>query len=168
MKKQISRVSFVGLIGILCMAPSTATAKQVMPCTAPDLAALLQPTDLGYAEAAEFRQSLEAQGIIVRCVCRSKMTGMFEGQRGAAVLRTDQGDFEALFLPKSKNWAALEIIQNEKGGRYLCSARGHPKPWHTVLMDGSRPAYFVKHANQLCITWDPQLSAKLDQILNLN
>jgi len=155
----------MGLLGILCVVPSAAFAKQVTPCAAPDLAALLQPTDPGYAEAAGLKQTLEARGILVRCVCRSKLMLMFKGQRGAALFRTDQGDFEALFLPKSKSWTGLEIIQTKKNGRYLCSARGQP---NTALMDGSRPAFFVKHANELCVTWDPQVSAKLDQILNLN
>jgi hypothetical protein len=97
---------------------------------------------------------------------KSKSWSRFEGQKGAAFFRTNRGDFDALFLPKPQTWDALEIIQTEKDGRYLTSFQGWPR---RVPMNGSKPCYFVKYANVLCITGqDEQLSIKLNRILNLD
>jgi len=93
------------------------------------------------------------------------MTNLFQGQEVAALFRTDQGSFEALFLPKPGNWDGLEVVQTEKNGHYLTSFKGQPSPWPANLMDdGSRP-YFVKHANLLCITFDESVFQLLNRIL---
>jgi hypothetical protein len=94
------------------------------------------------------------------------MAHLFQGQEGAAVFRTDQGSFEALFLPKPGNWDGLEVVQTEKNGRYLTSFKGQPAPWPANLMDGLQPQYFLKHANVMCITWDERLSQSLNHILS--
>jgi hypothetical protein len=47
------------------------------------------------------------------------MTGMFEGQEGAALYRTSLGDFDALFLPVSQRFDALQILERRQDGRYL-------------------------------------------------
>lgn len=168
MAKKTNRACFVALLGILCFVSTPAFAEQLAGCPPLDLKSLIGPSDPAYAEATEFRQTLEAHGIVVRCALRSKWALLFRGQKGAVLYNTDQGDFDALFLPKTNSWTALEIVQTEKNGRYLTSFRGHPKPWHANLMDGSRPEYFVKHANALCVIWgNKPLSAKLDSILNL-
>jgi hypothetical protein len=154
------------LLGTVFVASSSAFGAQMTRCGSLELKSALRPANSAYADATELTRVLQAHGVVVECVLNSKSWSRFEGQEGAAFFRTDQGDFDALFLPKTKTWDSLKIIQTENDGRYLTSFQGWPSG---SPMNGSRPSYFVKHANVLCSTGDDeQLSTKLNQLLNLD
>src|SRR5208282_3626995 len=113
MGKYLNAFSLELLLGIVCVVSPSAFSAQMTPCGSLELKSALQTADLGYADATELKQALQAHGVVVGCVLKSKSWSRFEEQKGAAFFRTDQGDFDALFLPKPKTWDALEIIQTE-------------------------------------------------------
>jgi hypothetical protein len=125
----------------------------------------LQPSDPVYRDAVDFARALADNGFIVQCIAPSKMVGTFEGQTGAALYRTNRGDFDALFLPNLPNLDGLQIFERQEGGRYLYSFGGRPKPWPANLIDASRPVYFIKNLNRLIVAHDKELAAHLGSIL---
>jgi tetratricopeptide (TPR) repeat protein len=137
--------------------------KREHECSAQDLLAELKANDSAYADAMELAQTLRNRGFIVQCVLQSKMIGFFDGEKGAALYRTNRGDLEGLFLPKTQTFA-VQPIETRKNGRYIYSFAGSPHatggPW-----DSARPTFFVQHANQFLTTWDKQLAAELDKAL---
>jgi hypothetical protein len=136
------------------------TAAQNNPC---DPRALLPHTDPAYADAMELAKTLTSHGISVRCVLLSKEAQMFEGQLGAAFFRSDIGNFEALFLPRSETWDELEVVeQREQGGHATYHFRGVPK--YSGTWDG-KPVYFVKHGNQLLHSLDEKMVARLREAI---
>jgi hypothetical protein len=126
-------------------------------CTPNDLLATVKPDDPAYAEAMSLARTLETHGFIVRCVLQSKMVGMFEGQTGAALFRTDYGDFEVPFLSPSQTFASVEVIERRKGNRFLYSFRGSPSSTSSPI-DSKRPMFFERHANQLFVMSSRQLA----------
>jgi len=137
--------------------------KREHECSVQDLLAELKPNDPAYADAIELAQTLRNHGFAVKCVLQSKMVRLFEGQKGAALYRTNRGDFEALFLPKAQTFA-VQPNEARKNGRYIYSFSGSPRstggPW-----DSARPTFFVQHSNQFLTTWDKQLATELDKAL---
>jgi hypothetical protein len=142
---------------------ATTGTAQGSECSTQDLLALLRPADPAYADAMELAQTLRNHGFAVQCVLQSKMVRLFEGQKGAALYRTNRGDFEALFLPKAQTFA-VQPNEARKNGRYIYSFSGSPHstggPW-----DSARPTFFVQHSNQFLTTWDKQLATELDKAL---
>jgi len=130
-------------------------------CTSKEVPAQLLPSDPVYGEAAELEDRLDDVGLTVRCTLASKMQHIFERQKGAAFYRTDEGSFEVLFLPKTKIFARLNVIERrENNGYYVYSFRGSPRS--SVHMDGSAPSYFIKRGNTLFYVWgDQQLATTL-------
>ena len=92
------------------------------------------------------------------------MVGTFEGQTGAALYRTNRGDFDALFLPNLQSFDGLQVFERQESGRYLYSFAGHPKPWPANLIDASRPVYFIKNLNRLIVAHDKELATQLGSI----
>ena len=137
--------------------------KREHECSAQDLLAELKANDPAYADAMELAQTLRNRGFIVKCVLQSKMVRLFEGEKGAALYRTNLGDFEGLFLPKTQIFA-VQPIETRKNGRYIYSFAGSP---HVTggLWDCARPTFFSQHANQFLTTEDKQLAAELDKAL---
>jgi len=125
----------------------------------------LQPSDPAYRDAADLARALGNDGFIVHCIAQSKMVGTFDAQTGAALYRTDRGDFEALFLSRLQNFDGLQIFERAEGGRYLYSFGGRPRPWTTNLVDASRPVYFIKSLNRLIVAYDRELAAHLGTVL---
>jgi hypothetical protein len=125
----------------------------------------LQPSDPAYPDAVDFAQALSDNGFIVQCMAPSHSVGMFEGQVGAALYRTNRGDFDALFLPNGWNLDELQIIERQERGRYLYSFAGRPKPWPANLIDASRPVYFIKNINRLIVAHDRELATDLGTVL---
>jgi hypothetical protein len=85
---------------VLVVVPSLVTAgstKQLQGCNDVDQPSLAK-SDAAYPDAMDLAQTLISHSFIVTCVSPSQMTDTFEGQEGAAVYRTNEGDFEALFL----------------------------------------------------------------------
>jgi carboxypeptidase family protein len=137
----------------------------VAPCSSRDLVAVLPPTDPAYNDAAELAHRLDDLGIHIRCTLASKMQRFFAGQIGAALYRTDAGDFEALFLPQSESFGGLRVVERPKQGKYLYSFRGTPHS--NAHMDSSKRAYFIKKRNVLFYVWgDDQLAETLRSKLN--
>jgi hypothetical protein len=126
-------------------------------CTLNDLLAVVKPDDPAYVDAVSLARTLEAHGFIVRCVLQSKMVGIFEGQTGAALFRTDYGDFEVLFLPPSQTFASVEVIERHENDRFLYTFRGSPSPTSGSI-DSPRPMFFERHANQFFVTSNRQLA----------
>jgi hypothetical protein len=152
---------------ILLLSPRTTSAAIQGPeCSAQDLLAGLKADDPAYADAMELAQTLRNHGFIVKCVLQSKMIGLFEGEKGAALYRTNRGDFEGLFLPKTQTFA-VQPIETRRNGRYIHSFSGSPHPTGGPW-DSSRPSYFIQHANQFLTTWDEQLATELDKALSAN
>ena len=125
----------------------------------------LHPSDPASPHALDLARALTANGFSVQCIAPSKMAGTFEGQAGAALYRTDRGDFEALFLPNPQNFNGLQILERRESGRYLYSFAGHPKPWPANLIDAPHPVYFIKNRNRLIVADDKELAVRLESIL---
>jgi tetratricopeptide (TPR) repeat protein len=137
--------------------------KREHECNGQDLLAELKPNDPAYAEAMELAQTLRNRGFIVKCVLQSKMIGFFEGEKGAALYRTNRGDFEGSFLPKEQTFA-IQPIETRKNGRYIYSFAGSPHPTGGPW-DSDRPTFFIQYANQFLTAWDKQLATELDKAL---
>ena len=54
------------------------------------------------------------------------MANVFEGQLGAALYRTNRGDFEALFVTEPHTFSSLRLVERSEGGRYLYQFEGTP------------------------------------------
>jgi len=122
----------------------------------------MPPTHPVYAEAMELAQTLNRRGVEVQCIQLSKMERMFEDQAGGALFRTDAGDFEALFLPRSESWDSLTIVERSEKNGYEYDFEGTPKS--TSHWEGRRE-YFLKHGNQLLISLEKQTATKLNAAL---
>jgi len=133
-------------------------------CDARELENPIKPVDPIYSEAMDLAEVLRDHGLTIKCVLPSKMVNSFEDQVGAALYRTNRGDFEALFLKKPATFASVKSTEAEKNGFYLYSFEGRPLArggWTS-----SRREYFVKHTNQLLVTRQEQLAVYLDRELN--
>ena len=167
MATQLCRAHFaLTLVFSWIALPALSLAQSLDPCT--DINAQRSWHNLQnpvYANAMELEHTLKGRGIIVDCVRASKMEDFFEGQKGAAWYKTDQGVFEVLFLPKSKTFAALEIVaQAQDDGRFIYSFRGQPflAKAHDAAkpIDSSKPISFVKYENLLLMVWNNELLAE--------
>lgn len=140
------------------------SAGSVDPCSDPTLAQAWEASPV-HREALQLAQRLEARGFKVECMARSKEEQLFEGQKGAAWIKTDRGIFEAWFLPSSQTFENLKIKQTvTREGRYLYSFSGlaHVPP----TMDSSRPIAFIKDGSVLYQVWNDQaLAAELRRSL---
>jgi hypothetical protein len=123
----------------------------------------LSPRDPAYASAMDLAHQLTEHGFIVMCVAPSKMTDMFEGQEGAAVYKTNEGTFEALFAPKGQTFDGLQVIERYQRGRCLYSFWGVPKPRSaSMTWDSDRPEYFIRHVNQFIVVRDKELAIRIE------
>ena len=130
-------------------------------CSANELLAVLRSDDPVYIDALNLARILQIHGFLIKCVLQSKMIDIFEGQKGAAVFRTDQGDFDALFLPNTQTFDSLDSIEVRENGRFLYSFRGRPSQASPYPIDSAYQMFFAKHANQFFITSTSQLAAKI-------
>jgi hypothetical protein len=134
-------------------------------CTLRDLSAALQPNEKVYGHALELSQDLQRGGFVVSCVLRSHWEGLFVGLVGAALYRTDRGDFEVLFLDEPDTFDQLIVHELLEGDRWVYSFEGQPKPWSTNRMEG-RKMYFVKAAHRLLVAMENEaLAAALRRLL---
>jgi hypothetical protein len=109
---------------------------------------ILKPTNSAYAEAMEFVQFLESQGIAVKSVHNSKLNGFFQGLEKAAFFRTDKGIMEVIFFPEPNGAERIRVKEQRRAGRYLYSFEGQPHPNPPGdRMDAGRPIYFLMHRN---------------------
>jgi hypothetical protein len=152
-------------LGIFWLGSASVPAQSTARCSELDLSAALTSADQGYRAAMAWSERLRNRGVTVRCVLRSTMDGMFDKQDGAALYRTDRGDFEALFLAPPLTFDQLTVNEREENGRYLYSFSGAPKPWPVNRIDSARRMYFIKHGSALLVAQDPQLAALLAPIV---
>ena len=135
-------------------------------CSANDLLGVMKPNDPAYADAMELTRLLQTHGFIVKCVLQSKMVHTFEGQTGAALFKTDQGDFEVLFLPKGQSFDSLEPVERHENGRFLYSFQGAPSRTSAQPINSKFPVFFGKRGNEFFITWEPNLAKNVIKALS--
>ena len=152
----------------LVVLPGSATASgtnRLAGCGNVDWPSLAE-SDSAYPDAMDLSQTLINHGVIVTCISPSKMTDTFEGQQGAAFYSTNEGDFEALFMPKPQNFNKLRVIERQDGRRYLYSFAGQPEPWSANLIDSAYRLYFVRHGNELIVAQDPRVATRIKGAIN--
>jgi hypothetical protein len=138
-------------IGLLLLSSPLDMVAQTARCGPEDLEASLPSNAQAYTDAIALSEALSKYGISVKCILMSKMDGTFDGQDGAALYRTDQGDFEVLFLPQAKTFDRLRVIERQDGGRYSYRFKGPPQPWPANLIDSAFRIYFIKSGNRLFV-----------------
>jgi len=163
---RITRGSILGIGLVLIFCASVATA-QLTECSPEDTSALLQPTDTAYSDAMGLGSTLSEHGFAIRCVLTSKLGLLFKGLEGAALYRTDRGDFDALFLTSPQTFTELKIVERSMKKGFVYSFAGKSRAWATNRLESGRREYFLKHGNQLLILDDDQLRMKLEDALNL-
>ena len=154
-------ILLIALVGAVGLAP---VSGQVQDCSPKDLSAAIQPTDRAYEPARALSEHLERGGFRIRCVLRSHMEGLFEGLAGAALYRTNRGDFEALFLSPPETFDQLRLNERQERASWVCSFEGKPKAWPVNRMEGRR-MQFVKHAHRLLVVRDEKLAALLQEAI---
>jgi hypothetical protein len=152
-------------VTMLLASPSVRTG-QSEKCSDQDLLAVLQPPDKAYSMAMELAQTLRAGDFTIKCVLRSKQEGLFEGLEGAALFRTNRGDFEAIFLPNEKTFEKLRVDEHQENGWYIYSFAGEPKPWLSKGFESPRRNYFVKHSHMLLVTSNDVLAEDLRRVVS--
>jgi hypothetical protein len=159
MKVAVASVITIFIMGGIPI-PLPSTSAQSSGCNAHDSRAQLLSTDPVYIDATDLARTLNDRGLEVRCILASKEQHIFEGQKGAAFYRTDDGSFDVLFLPKTESFAPLQIVERREDGRYLYSFRGTPRS--LTRMDTPMHNYFIKRENLLFHVWgQEQLAASL-------
>ena len=163
---KVGTVGFIAAIVLLAFFPAllAQNSSETRGCADVNWPAL-RPSDPARAQAVDLARILGDNGFIVQCIAPSKMGGTFEGQTGAALYRTNRGDFEALFLPNQQNFDGLEILTRQESARYLYSFAGYPKAPPANLIDASHPVYFIKNLNRLIVVDDKELAALLGSVL---
>jgi hypothetical protein len=126
-------------------------------CTPNELLATMKSADPAFDDSLKLATTLRSHGFIVKCILQSKMVDTFEGQRGAAVFKTDHGDFDVLFLPMPETFDSLELTERRENRRFLYSFQGRPQPTSPQPIDSAYPIYFEKHENQLFMTSQREL-----------
>ncbi len=149
---------------VLHVASEANLVGQPFECPAQGSAALLEASYPAYPDATELAQTLSGDGFVVQCITRSKFEGI-QGAKGAALYRTNLGDFDVVFLPKPQTFETLRVIERHENGGYIYSFRGSPRP-AGLMAGGHRRTYFLKHSNKLFIVWDKEAALRLDKVLN--
>jgi hypothetical protein len=103
----------------------------------------LRFADPVYTDAIHLKRTLDASGFKVGCVLSSKMAQMFEHQKGAALFRTEQGDFEALFMTEPYSFDGLVITEKREDKYYEYRFSGTPRTRFGPMQ--GRRQFFVKH-----------------------
>jgi hypothetical protein len=152
-------------LGLLVVACPPTLFSQNTDCAAQGLRALPSNSPV-YRDAAVLSARLSKGGIVVKCISRSQMEGTFEGQSGAAVYRTVHGSFQVVFLPQTRTFDRLKIIEQHNGDRYLYRFQGPPRPWPANLIDTAFRIYFVKDRNLLFVVDDDaEMAARLQKFV---
>ena len=137
--------------GLLLLACPRDLFGQIKLCDQKELEAALPSNSQAYPEAMALSKTLSRHGISVKCILLSTMENTFDGQDGAALYRTDNGDFEVLFLPQPKTFDRLKVIERRDGKRHSYRFQGPPQPWVANLIDSSFRIYFIKNRNMLFV-----------------
>jgi hypothetical protein len=79
------------------------------------------------------------------------MENVFDGQSGAAVYRTDKGEFDVLFLPRAETFDAVQVVEQKQGELHVYSFRGTP---HSPMRMEVRKTYFINSGSLLFVVMD--------------
>jgi hypothetical protein len=150
-----ARLLFLLFVIVLC---TRLSAQQLDDCPGP--AALMSPDQPAYADAMTLKNSLESQGMVVRCIFETKFSSQFivweNGKprstvEGEACIRTNLGALEVLFVSPPRTFADLKIREHRARGRYLYTVSGMPDVWPSKFKRwGSvRRTYYFRHDNYL-------------------
>jgi len=132
---------------------------QSSDCTGKGGQAQLSSIDPVYVDAMDLARNLIDHGFIVECVQASKWGNLFDAEVGAALYRTDQGDFDVLFLPKAETFDAVQVVEQRQGNLYLYSFRGTP---HSPGRMEGKKTDFIRSGNLLFLVWsDADLAASI-------
>ena len=173
------RAMLTGIVGLFLSGSPFAQEVAVVPlpfyveghreghrvCVDPVERPALQAYDPAFSAAEELSTALVKSGFFIQCIAPSRRTGMFDGQVGAALFSTRQGTFEALFVPGTHTFDALQIVERRERARYRYSFGGQPRHAPAKTMDSSRPLYFFKQANWLLVASDKETAARLEAAL---
>ena len=159
----LSRGSVVcALCSVAVVGMPPVVRSQGMDCEQLKPFALVQGVDRSYAPAQALAQQLRRHGFDVNCLVRSHSEDMFDGQAGAAMFYTDQGNFDALFMPPSETFDKLVIVERREGTGYGYSFEGQPKPWPANRIETAQRMYFVNDGHVLLRIWgDEKLAERL-------
>jgi len=130
-------------------------------CSDEALPRTARPTDAVYERATDLEARVRHAHIELQCVQRSMMGGLFEGLDGAALFRTKDTDFAALFLPVSLTFDQLHVHERAHNGTYIYSFSGPPRPCSPDGIESPQRMYFVRHQDALLIAYDPGLAHAL-------
>jgi hypothetical protein len=136
---------------LLIASTQSSLLAQSSDCTGREAQAQLSLSSPVYVEAMDLARNLIDHGFIVKCVLASKMENVFDGQSGAAVYRTDKGEFDVLFLPRAETFDAVQIVEQKQGELYAYSFRGTP---HSPMRMEARKTYFINSRNLLFVVMD--------------
>jgi hypothetical protein len=132
---------------LLIASVQSSLLAQSSDCTGKAAQAQLSSIDPVYVDAMDLARNLIDHGFIVNCVQASKWGHLFDDQEGAALYRTEQGNFHVLFLPKPETFDAIQVVEQKQGDLYLYSFRGTP---HSPgRLEGKTD--FIRSANLLFI-----------------
>src|SRR5579862_2198598 len=121
---------------------------QSSDCTGNGAQAQLSSIDPVYVDAMELSRDLIDHRFIINCVQASKWGHVFDNQEGAALYRTDRGDFEVLFLPAPETFDAVQIVEEMQGYTYVYSFRGTP---HSATRVEGKRTEFIRSGNLLIL-----------------
>jgi hypothetical protein len=129
-------------------------------CSAREIqVASLRPTDPAASDAARLATLLSKHGFTIQCILRSKMANLFPDQKGAALFRTNYGDFEALFLAADHTFDDIVITcstEHAEGANgytydgYRYEFKDRTGKWRRLSQ--GRQQFFVKRGNMLLMT----------------
>jgi hypothetical protein len=152
------RIALPAILLLLVTAFIQPSFAESSDCTGREAEAQLRSTDPFYADGMEVARDLIDHGFIVKCILTpSIFDGVFDGQSGAALYRTDKGEFNVLFLPKAETFDALQVIEQKQGERYVYTFRGAPtkhSPPDSPVRMYARKTYFINSRNLLFVVMD--------------
>jgi hypothetical protein len=123
---------------------------------------LMKSDNIAYADAMEFARVLNARGINVQSIHRSKLESFFRGIKKAAFFKTDKGVVEVIFFPGPAGAERVGVIERSQAGRYLYSFQGQPEPDPAGdTIDAGRPIYFIAHQNWFVVLDSKDLYGEL-------
>jgi len=162
---EMSLARIIGLVFWGVMASSLLSAQKTDPCKDPRAEEVrLDQSSAVYEDAWELAHTLSKHAFLVNCIQNSKEDRLFPIQKGAALYRTNQGDFVVWFLPKTRTFDRLEVVSQSEGeGRYLYTFRGEPKI--ATKFHSSKQTWFISHQNLMFeVFGDQELADHLSDV----
>jgi len=121
--------------------------------------------ELGHA--AEFVEFLNRTTLRVQEVQQSHFTGMFGTRKLAALIRTDKGILEVVFLPGSSDAHKMTFTyqRDPSSNRHLYTFSGVGVEGKSETVNAAYPIYITLHRNWLIITRNCELDRTIKRAL---